>query len=1057
MASITESERETQNRVIDLFRDPELLGYEYLGDWSDRSDNSNIEVGLLTENLKKRGYKDTHIHRAVDELRKAAICSSHRGLYDANKEVYSLLRYGAKVKDGRGGIKTVGFIDWDHFGDNDFAIAEEVSVSGAVNNKRPDLVVFVNGIALAVIELKRSGVSVAEGIRQNITNQRDEFIVGFFSTVQYIFAGNMSEGVRYGTVLTPEKYYLEWKNYVPARDEKYTDEVGADVLRVCAGMSDDKLKWQLYSMFRKERFLELIHDFVIFDDGKKKVCRHNQYFGVKQAEQCIKSGRGGIIWHTQGSGKTMTMVWLSKWILSNYHNARVLIITDREELDTKIERDYANVNVTIVRTTSGRDLVKRLNKFDDRLICSLIHKFGRHASGNADFDYGKYINDIRSSLPPDFEARGDFYVFVDECHRTQSGKLHSAMKAILPRAVFIGFTGTPLLVKDKKTSIEVFGGYIHTYKYSEGVADGVVLDLRYEARNIPQEVVAQDKIDAWFEAKTRPLTDKAKATLKRRWGNLQTVFSSMGRLDSIVNDVIFDMETKPRLSDGSGNALLVAGDIYSACRYYEIFQRKGLKQCAIITSYEPAPGNIRTEDIGGGEDTAEITKYDTYIKMLADNGYDVGRKDDFEKYVTQEFIKNPGRMRLLIVVDKLLTGFDAPPCTYLYIDKKMENHGLFQAICRVNRLDGESKEFGYIVDYMELFGALEAAMQTYTSGAFEGYAPEDVDGLLKNRLTEARKYLDATLESLDSLCEGIAVPRDEDNNVRRYFCGESSVGYTEEEIFGRLRERLYMLVNRVIRAFAEIKFDMDDAGYSACEQAEIGKKVALYTRMKEFVGRASGDALDLKIFEPGMRHLIDTYIDAGEAEPLGIVDDFTLLELIQVREKELESGGGDEAAAAEEIENNTRKKIVARMPFNPKYYAKMSEILEQLILERKRDVVAYIGLLQRYKELAKNVENPEENMGHYPRSIHNSGALRMFYDECYRVDETDESEKAEKVKKAEELALKLDEAVRANMQDGFRGNPIKRNKIKNALLEIIGDEEEVERLFELVIKQEEYR
>ena len=398
----------------------------------------------------------------------------------------------------------------------------------------------------------------------------------------------------------------------------------------------------------------------------------------------------------------------------------------------------------IVRSVSGRDLLDRLNHYGDRLLCSLIHKFGKKG-GEAEADYDRYIEELLAALPKDFSAKGEIVVFVDECHRTQSGKLHRAMKAILPSAVFIGFTGTPLLRKDKKTSLEVFGGYIHTYKFNEAVRDGVVLDLRYEARDIPQDISSQDKIDAWFETRTVGLTPRAKAKLKAHWGTLQKVFSSRSRLEKIANDIIFDFATKPRLMDGEGNALLVAGSVYAACKYYEIFQSKGFHKCAIISSYEPNPGDVRTEAVSDEEDTEAFEKYEIYLKMVglepgAETKNIAGRVEAFEQEAKRKFVEEPANMKLLIVVDKLLTGFDAPPCTYLYIDKAMHDHGLFQAICRVNRLDGESKDFGYIVDYKQLFGDLSEAVNTYTSGAFEDYDAEDVAGLLKDRTEEAEKY-----------------------------------------------------------------------------------------------------------------------------------------------------------------------------------------------------------------------------------------------------------------------------------------------------------------------------
>ena len=321
--------------------------------------------------------------------------------------------------------------------------------------------------------------------------------------------------------------------------------------------------------------MELIHDFIVFDAGTKKICRHNQYFGIKASQDYIRRREGGIIWHTQGSGKTLTMVWLAKWIKQNHSNARLLIVTDRTELDDQIETVFLGVQEEIYRTKSGADLIARLNDTSPIMMCSLIHKFGGKYEENqeAEADVDGFTAEMKRALPPDFRVKGDFYVFVDECHRTQSAKLHEAMKSILPKALFIGFTGTPLLKKDKKTSMEVFGRYIHTYKFDEAVADGVIVDLRYEARDIDQIITSEAKVDQWFEAKTRGLTDPAKAELKKRWGTMQKLLSSRSRLEKIVQDILFDMETRPRLMDGHGNAMLVTSSIYEACKMLRAFRR----------------------------------------------------------------------------------------------------------------------------------------------------------------------------------------------------------------------------------------------------------------------------------------------------------------------------------------------------------------------------------------------------------------------------------------------------------------------------------------------------
>ena len=1042
MPNIGDSERKTQNRVVKFFRDK--LHYTYLGNLHD-SVNSNIMQDKLLAWLVKRGYSEKLASNAVDALVKAST-NLQQGLYHANKEVYSLLKYGAKVKETVDQPpQTVYFISFDEPLTNDFYIAEEVTVVGG-NTKRPDVVIYVNGIALAVIELKKSSVSVSNGIRQNLTNQKANFIEKFFTTVQFCMAGNDSEGLRYGTLLTPEKHYLEWKADGFAEHPDERDAVDVEVQEHCEEIPA-KLEKQLFAMFFKKRFLDLVHNFVIFDKGIKKVCRYNQYYAIKRAQhRLIDKKRGGIVWHTQGSGKSLTMVWFSKWILANNPNASVLIVTDREELDEQIEKNYKGVDERIVRTRSGRDLLERLNSFEDRLICSLVHKFGKRGTDSSEKDYEKYIRDLKASLPEGFKAKGDMVVFVDECHRTQSGKLHEAMRTILPKAIFIGFTGTPLLKKDKKTSLETFGGYIHTYKFNEGVRDGVVLDLRYEARDVPQDITSQSRIDAWFDAKTVGLTPRAKAKLKTHWGSLQKIFSSRSRLEQIANDIIFDFATKARLMDGNGNAILVAGSVYSACRYYEIFQSKNFKKCAIISSYTPQAGDLRTDTVSDEEETETFEKYSTYLNMIgvdptAEKTQIAAKVAEFEKEAKRKFVEEPANMKLLIVVDKLLTGFDAPSCTYLYIDKAMHDHGLFQAICRVNRLDGESKEFGYIVDYKELFGDLADAMNKYTAGAFEAFDAEDVEGLLKDRTAEAKRFFESTLDELDELCEGVESPREELDYIH-YFCGESGADEEQDEAYARIREKLYKLVGRLLRAFAEIKPRMNDAGYSAAEQQKLEAKVTFYVSLRETIGRASGDFIDLKAYEPGMRYLIDNYISASESQEIGSTSDFTLLDFILTQEEKLkgEADKGEQESAAETIENNIRKKVVERMVINPAYYAKMSSILEQLILDRKRGVIAYGQLLETYMQLAKNVTKPEDN-SRYPESIRASGALRALYDNCGED---------------EQAAIKLHKAIIKAKQEGFRNNPVKENKIKRALYQILNDEDEVERVYQIVVEQEEY-
>ncbi len=1046
MSTVGEREIRTQRRVIAFFRD--ALGYAYLGNWQDRAGNRNVERRLLTGWLTRQRHGDKIIAKVLFQLDKAAALGDSKTLYDVNREVYGLLRYGVKVQPAAGEQTiTVWLIDWKNPANNDFAIAEEVTVAGE-NTKRPDLVLYVNGIALGVLELKRSTVSVTEGIRQNLDSQKKEFIRSFFATVQVVMAGNDTEGLRYGVIETAEKYWLRWKE-----------------AEAHPAAGDNPLLRELSQLCRKERLLEIIHDFVVFDAGVKKICRHNQYFGVHAAQEHVKRHEGGIIWHTQGSGKSLTMVWLAKWIREHVTGGRVLIITDRTELDEQIEAVFKDVSEEIRRTKSGADLVRVLNAGGEWLICSLIHKFGAAEEGDID----AFVEDIRSHLPRGFHARGEIFVFVDECHRTQSGTLHEAMKTLLPEAVLIGFTGTPLLKDDKRRSIETFGPYIHAYKYDEAVSDGVVLDLRYEARDIDQNITSQARIDQWFELKTRGLTDVARAQLKQRWGTMRRVLSARDRLEKIVADILLDMETRDRLKSGRGNAMLVSGSIYSACRFFEMFRQTDLAgKCAIVTSYKPAPADIRGEETGEGL-TEKLLQYDTYRKMLAAHFNEpeaaaMKKVERFEQEVKKRFVYEPGQMKLLIVVDKLLTGFDAPPATYLYVDKHMQNHGLFQAICRVNRLDGEDKEYGYIIDYKDLFRSLEQSIQDYTGEAFGGYDEADVRGLLKDRLQQGRERLEEAREAVKALCEPVEPTRDTAAYLR-FFCAAESGNAEQLKDNEPKRVALYKRTAAFLRAYANLANEMVEAGYSDVEAQEIKAEVDHCEKVRQEIKLASGDYIDMKMYEPAMRHLLDTYIRAEESEKLLAFDDLTLVQLIVKRGEKAfdalpEGIRNDPEAVAETIENNVRRLIIDETAVNPRYYGKMSELLDALILQRKQEAVDYKAYLARILELARKVSSPETQAS-YPSSI-NSVALRSFFDNLQGAAVSLEglpvrysAEPAVDVREAKALAL--DRAIRRVKKADWRGNKFKEREVRNAIKsELGGDVGLVKTMFEIAKAQSDY-
>lgn len=1016
MMTVGQPESKTQKRIIELFT--QQLGYINLGSLENNFNNQNIEIKYLHEYLNNKGYNPKLINRAIDKLVNESR-NYDRTLYQNNQAVYRLLRYGAQVKDNAGdNYETIEFIDWKDPQKNNFYIAREVTVEG-LREKRPDIVLYINGIAIGLIELKRSTVSVCEGIRQSLVNQQQEFIGSFFTTIQFVFAGNDSEGLRYGTIGTPEKFFMKWKE-----DETENDTIKLDkyLLKICD----------------KKRIIELMHDFILFDGGDKKLPRPHQYFGVKAAQDYIRRREGGIIWHTQGSGKSIVMVLLAKWILENNPQARVVILTDREELDKQIKRVFKDAGEEIYRTKSGKDLIGQLGLATPRLLCSLIHKFGKKEVDN----FNHFIEELKSTPP---HVQGEVFVFVDECHRTQSGKLHKTMKAILQHAVFIGFTGTPLLKKDKETSLEVFGKFIHTYKFNEAVKDEVILDLVYEARDVDQYISSPDKIDQWFNAKTRGLNDFKKLELKKKWGTMQKVLSSFSRMNKIVTDIVFDFSVKPRLNSASGNAILVANSIYEACKYYKLFQETSLKnKVGLITSYIPQLGHITTEDTGANTETEKEFIFNLYQKILGKNK----SAEKYEEEVKTQFIKEPANMKLLVVVDKLLTGFDAPSCTYLYIDQSMKDHRLFQAICRVNRLDTEDKEFGYIVDYKDLFRYLindkgTGAIQVYTSELdYDNFKKEDCDILVQNRLNMGRERLDFSLNVLASLCEPVLSPKSS-LEYQRYFCGNTEI---EEDLRATAvrRNALYKAIVSLLRAYANIADNLYEAGYTDDNITEIEEEIDFYLKLREEIRIASGEKIDLKAYEADMRYLIDNYIQATDSRTISDFADQSLLDIIEkagILEaiNNLPQGlRNDREAVAEVIENNVRQKIITDYFSSPIYFEEMSQLLEEIIRQRREKAIDYENYLNRIKDLAVNVNTGRTE--DTPGSLKTRAQVALYNN----------------LGKNEQLANTIHNTILRVKPDGWRGNKPKEQRIKYELFQILNDEAEVDRIFEIIKAQEEY-
>jgi type I restriction enzyme R subunit len=1026
-------ERATQSRVVQQITLPAPaggLGYANLGEWSKREGNRCIEAEYLRSNLKARGYTHAHIAQALQKLMAAADVTGIT-LYQANLRTYQLLRYGVQVQIAAGQAhQTVYLVDWANPGRNDFALAEEVTLKGGFE-RRPDIVLYINGIAVVVIELKRSSVEIGDGVRQLITNQEEIFNKSFFSTVQLVLAGSDSQGLRYGTTGTPEQFFVQWKDEAPA-------QAGAPP---ASGAFLDR---PLAQMCQKDRLLDLIRNFIIFDAGQKKVPRPHQFQGVKATQERVAKGEGGVIWHTQGSGKSILMVLIAKWLLEHDPEARILVITDRDELDKQIVGVMRNAGVLgedspSPRITSRAQFVEKLGATTPRLLCALVHKFD--------------VADLKGPVPA---VHGRFYVFVDECHRTQGGDMNKQMKRWLANAIFIGFTGTPLLRKDKLMTRDVFGTYIHTYKFHEAVADKVVLDLKYEARDVPQRLTTRVAIDQWFEKATKTLNNFQKASLRKRWATMEELMSAGERKQRIIASIIEDFSLKPRLNNERGTAILVAASIYDACHYFRLFQNTIFgPYCGIVTSYEPNANAISKEP----PNSDERYKFDTYTKHVLKNDETTKKYEDEAK---RRFIEEPANLKLLIVVSKLLTGFDAPSCTYIYLDNELRDHNLFQAICRTNRLDGDDKTYGHIVDFKELFGDVQQAIAVYSSDELdtdEGGGGEN-NVHLKDWLAEGKKQLDDSRQALHYLCEPVALPQGVEQYLH-YFCGNAANPNALNETEA-LRVSFYKAVALFARAFADLAQNLTEAGSSEAEATAVQKEVEFFVEIRAAIKKHSGEELDIKPFEADMRHLINTYIQADAAAELGELDQIPLTELIietgihdAIAKKLNEKGKLSKNAVAEGIINNVRKTIIRDQLTDPKFYSQMSKLLDDLIKQSRTDAAEYEEFLRKAEELAKRLGAKQPHEG-VPAMLHGNREATVIFNNLDRLPKGGFQYPDRDDDKAL-LAVRLDSVVRENAPAGWKGDQAREAQVLNALFPVLDrDREATLALFEIIKNQPGY-
>ena len=933
------SENKIQQNSINLLRN---LGYKFIS----REENLKLRGGktsevlfreILTQKLgeingyeykgKRYKFSQSNVLKAVDEL---AGVSLNEGLMVANERITNLLLLGTSLEenleDGTRRSFSFKFIDFENLKNNDFYVTEEFEVSrvnqsDAQKHRRPDLVLFINGIPIVVIELKKSSVSFENGIKQLEKEQGKDEIAHLFKYIQLTIAANGS-GARYGTTGTPFKFYSVWKE----QDEAKAKESLKSVIN---GREVSALDMTLFALLSKDRLLRLVRHYIVFDKKMKKVCRYQQFFAIEETLKrvsMIKDGvrAGGLIWHTQGSGKSLTMVMLTKLLKQIYPNSKVIVVTDRIDLDEQIHGTFAKTDITAGRASSGSDLIEKLQS-GVSVITTLVHKFEKVQSQ-------KVV--IRDS---------DIFVLVDESHRTQGGDLHKAMKKALPLACYIGFTGTPLL-KREKNSFAKFGGEIHRYTIDDAVKDGAVLPLLYEGRYVGQEVLDAEGLTRKFDLISKELSDEAKRDLQQKWARFERVASSEQRLELIAVDI--NEHIKKTLKESGFKAMLATQRKYDAIKYYQIFEEFGeIKSAYVISSNEH-------EELEGGHKEYVAKAWQETIK-----GY--GSEEEYLKHVKDEFIYGD-EIDLLIVVDKLLTGFDAPRASTLYIDKQLKEHNLLQAIARVNRLyDG--KDYGYIIDYRGLLGELDQALTSYAS--LSGFDPEDITGAVidvRSEIIKAKTYythLDDIFSSVkfkDDLESYVAVledvqKRDDFKEWLSQFARAFKLALSSEKIYDILSEE-------EIKAYKQ--------------------RVKFYNELRKAVQLRYHEACDFGKYEAQMQKLLDTYVSAKEVNEL--------TKLVNIFETEFD----DEVqriegknAKADTIISAVSAVVKEKMDSNPVFYKSIAQQIQDIIDEYKAKRLSEEEKLAKaklLKDLITGALKPNEDR--YPKEFNGKKILFAIYD-----------------------------------------------------------------------------
>ena len=996
------------------------LGYKYISEEENKKLRNYILTDVIFKDIlakklneinsyeykgEKYKFSASTIGQAIKDLNEDLVT----GLISTNEKIYDLLTLGKSYQenmiDGTKRSFDIKYIDFEHPENNDFYVTEEFTVL-RMNGKdyaRPDIVLFVNGIPLAVIECKDASVPIIQAISQNIRNQKPDYIPQLFKFIQIVMAANKNE-TKYATCGTPDKFWSTW-------NEQYVEKQNELLDKTVIGRQVTKQDRDIISLFEKERFLELIKDFIIFEAGTKKICRYQQYFAVKAMLERIKHDKkGGVVWHTQGSGKSITMVYITKKLMEDkeIQNPQVVIVTDRVDLDKQIHKTFNRIGVEAARATTGNNLTDLIKDEKVRVITTVVNKFETVVKSGVSVD------------------APNTFILVDEGHRTQYGEINRRMQEVFKGAIYISFTGTPIMKRDRNI-FDKFGGLIHKYSLDDALKDKAIVPLIYEGKMVDQEV-SKEAIDMRLDMLTRNLTEEQKTDVMKKWSRFEKVASSEQRLELIAWDIASNYNQTLK---GTGfNAMLACNKKVEAVKYYNIFREEFPElEVAVVIS----PPDMREGEGSIDEDTNDIVKK-FYINALSN----YKNEEEYEETIKSKFIN--GDIDILIVVDKLLTGFDAPKASTLYLDKQIKEHNLLQAIARVNRLcDG--KDYGYIVDYRGLLGELDKALTMYQEAGLEEFNEEDIKSSVYYIDTEINNMFEA-YEKLKEIFKDIK----NKNDLEEY-----EVLLEDEKIRKDFYDKLCKFGSML-----GIILPSDQAYYKVGKEkiSELRKALAFYQKLRATVKLRYSETIDHKEYEAKMQKLLDNYVVAKEmmriTEPVDITD-------AENFDKELEKMGTDRGKA-DSIRTRLTRTISEKSKEDPAYYKKFSTRIEETIEAYRNRRITDSEYLQKMQDIKEDFRKGNSGIS-YPTNITTENS-RAFYGVIYDklIPRMKENANIEEIG---EIALTIQREIESKIKRDWHYNTDIHNEIAQAIDDTIFmyatrkninlDLEELDKLIEEII------